>query len=122
MSPILSATLISCFTLIFFSFLTTRLDQSIKWNWFLVFVPMFFLQSCFLIDNILLLIKNRHISKLKLLKLTLFLISNLLLLSFEILLCLKLEYFPFIRITFIFVPIWALCLIIIAYLFVKLMY
>ncbi len=122
MSPILSATLISCFTLIFFSFLTTRLDQSIKWNWFLVFIPMFFLQACFLIDNILLLIKNRHISKLKLLKLTLFLASNLLLLSFETLLCLKLEYFPFIRTTLIFVPIWALCLIIIAYLFVKLMH
>ena len=121
MSPILSATLISCFTLIFFSFLTTRLDQSIKWNWFLVFVPMFFLQACFLIDNILLLVKNRYISKLKLLKLTLFLVSNLLLLAFEILLCLKLEYFPHINTTFLFLPVWILCLIIIAYLFSKLM-
>ena len=120
MSPILSATLISCFTLIFFSFLTTRIDQSIKWNWFIVFIPLFFLQVCFLIDNLLLLIKNRSISKLKLLKLMVFLVSNFLFLAFEILLCLKLEYFHFMRTTLVLIPVWILCFIIIAYLFLKL--
>lgn len=120
MSPILSATVISCFVLMFFSFLTTRLDQSVKWNWFLVFTPLFFLQVCFFIDNVLLLVTNRGLSKLKLLKLTLFLIGNFLFLSFEILLCLKLEYYHFIKSTFIFIPVWALCFIIIVYLVIKL--
>ena len=121
MSPILSATLISCFALIFFSFLTTRLDQSIKWNWFLVFIPLFCLQACFFIDNILLLVKNRFNSKLKLLKLLAFLVANALLLTFEMLLCLKLEIYNSIKTSFIFIPIWILCLIVIAYLFIKLM-
>ena len=120
MSPILSATLVSFFLIMFFSFLSTKIDQSVKWNWFVVFIPLFFLQTCFFIDNILLTIKNRSISKIKLIKLFTFLICNILLLAFEILLCLKLEYLPFVKLTYIFIPLWLLLIIIIGYLFIKL--
>lgn len=120
MSPILSATLVSCFLIMFFSFLSTKIDQSVKWNWFIVFIPLFFLQTCFFIDNILLTIKNRSISKIKLIKLFTFLISNILLLAFEILLCLKLEYFPSVKLSFVFIPFWLLSVFIIGYLFIKL--
>lgn len=120
MSPILSATLISLNLIIFLSFLTTRIDQSIKWNWFLVFIPVFFLQFCFLIDTLILMVKNRFVFKQKLVKLSSFLISIFLLFAFEILLCLKLEYYSDLKLTIVFIPLWVVFLKSVIYLMIRL--
>lgn len=120
MSPILSASIISLIFILFFSFVSTRIDDSINWNWFLVFIPIFLLQLCFVIDCIILLIKNRVTNKVKLYKLSLFLISILLIYAFEIGLCLRLENYLFIKTTYLFIPLWIVLLILLIYLFSKL--
>jgi hypothetical protein len=119
MSPILSAILISSFSIIFFSFVSTKIDQLIKWNWFVVFIPMFFLKFCFLIDCIVLMIKNRTKSKYKIIKLSIFLLSILLALIFELLICFKLESYN-LKLSVAFTPFWLLCFILFGYLLIKL--
>lgn len=118
MNPILSAILIVILTILFFSFLTIRIDNTVKWNWFIIFIPIFFLKFCFLIDVIVLIIRNAIRSKrVQIIKLIIFLISILLFYIFEILLCLKLEYYNHLKLTFVFIPLWLLLSIASVYLF-----
>ena len=119
MTPILSTTLVSFNLIIFLSFLSTRVDNAIKWNWFLVFIPVFFLKICFIIDSVILLIKNRKSNRFKISFFILSLISILLVFTFEILLCLKLENFPDLSNYYVFVPLWSLFLILLIYFFFK---
>lgn len=120
MTPILSATIISFNLIIFLSFLSTRIDSTINWNWFLVFIPVFFLQTCFLIDNLVLIVKNRKANKKKIQKLFMYLLCILLMVTFEILLCLKLQYYRDLKLTYVFIPFWVFCLILFFYFIFKL--
>ena len=120
MNSILSAILTSSLLIIFLSFLSARIELSIKWNWFLVFIPLYFLQTCLLIDSIILIARNRANFKFKLIKLISFLICFILIFSFEILLCLKLEYYPQLKLTFVFIPLWIIISFIIVFLLIKL--
>ena len=126
MSPILSAIIISTLSIIFFSFLSIKIDHIVKWNWFLVFVPLFILKFCFAFDCIILIIHNRvkstlSLTSFKFLKLIIFLIEILLALTFEILLCLKLQYYyASIKLTYVFIPFWLFSFILLVYLFKKL--
>lgn len=120
MSPILSAVITTGLIIIFLSFLSTRIDQSTKWNWFIVFIPIFLLQTFFLIDSIFLLIRNRFTFNIKLLKLCSFFICVILLFVFEILICLKLEYYPGMRLAYVLTPAWIVMLFKIVYLLIKL--
>jgi hypothetical protein len=108
MKPLLGSILIILFFILFFSFLTVKLDQTVKWNWFITFIPLFLLQLCFTIDSIILIVRNFMKSKReKSIKLTIFLSSILLLFIFEILLCLKLEYYhQEIKLTYVSIPLW----------------
>ena len=110
MNPILSSIIIILFLILYFSFLTVKIDQTVKWNWFLVFIPLFLLQFCLCIDSVILIIRNAYKSRRKqLFKIVLFLSSILLLFIFEILLCLKLEYYQTqIKLTFVFIPLWVI--------------
>lgn len=119
MTPILSTTLISFNLIIFLSFLSIRIDQTIKWNWFLVFIPVFFLKACFIADSIALIIRNRKSTRLRIFFLLFYLICVFLMLAFEILLCLKLEYFPYLNCTYMFIPLWSLFIIFIVYILFK---
>lgn len=119
MTPILSTTLISFNLIIFLSFLSTRIDHSINWNWFLVFIPIFFLQICYLIDSIVLIVKNRRSNRTKISIFFLYLICILLIFAFEILLCLKLEYFPNLSCAYVFIPLWSLFSIFLIYFLFK---
>lgn len=120
MTPILSTTLVTFNLIIFLSFLSTRVDNAIKWNWFLVFIPIFFLNICFIFDSIILLIRNRKSNRFKLLFFILCLISILLVFAFEILLCLKLEYLPNLSSYYVFAPIWSFFFILLIYFVIKL--
>jgi hypothetical protein len=108
MKPLLGSILIILFFILFLSFLTVKLDQTVKWNWFITFIPLFLLQLCFTIDSIILIVRNFMKSKReKSIKLTIFLSSILLLFIFEILLCLKLEYYQQeIKLTYVSIPLW----------------
>ena len=108
MKPILASILIILFLILYFSFLTVKLEQTVKWNWFIIFIPLFLLQLCFTIDSIILIIRNFMKSKREQsVKITVFLSSILLLFIFEILLCLKLEYYQQeIKLTYVCIPLW----------------
>ncbi len=119
MSPMFSAAVTSSFMLVFFSFLSTKIDDTVKWNWFLVFLPLFIIQTFYLIDVIVLI--NKKPIQIKSLGLFVCALCLVLMFTFEILLCLKLEsiYFNHMKLTYIFIPLWANILIIIIYLFTK---
>lgn len=117
MSPIFSAILTSSLLIMFTSFLSTKIDQTVTWNWFLVFMPIFMLQTFYLIDSIVLIFKKRTLVQTYLYAFTLCL---MLIFAFEIMLCLKLEYFPGLKLTFVFIPIWVILSIMIIYLLIKL--
>ena len=120
MSPIFSAILNTCSVIIFFAFLSTRIENSIKWSWFLVFIPLFFLQTFYLIDCIFLIVKNRVTFNSKLIKLIAFLICIILVFIFEILICLRLDYYPDLKFTYVMVPAWLVMLGAIVFLFSRL--
>lgn len=118
MSPIFSALMTSSLLIMFISFISTKIDQTVNWNWFLVFMPLFMLQTFYLIDVVALISKRRI--QLKSLNLFAFAFGIVLIFSFEILLCLKLEYFLEWKLTFIFTPLWISFSMIIIYLFFQL--
>lgn len=116
MNPIFSAVVTSCLLIMFTSFLSTKIDKTVKWNWFLVFMPVFLIQSFYLIDTIVLITKKR----LAIQSLLALGSCTVLIFLFEILLCVKLEYWPELQLTFVFIPIWLLFLITIFYLLTRL--
>jgi hypothetical protein len=124
MNPIFAAIFISIDLLIFSSFLNNRIDGSLKWNWFCVFIPLFFLQTLFLFNVVILFGRNygcTSYNKFKLAKIFLLGLSLVFVFAFEILLCLKLEYYKeSLKLTYVFIPFWALLCICIVFLFVKL--
>lgn len=117
MSPIFSAILTSSLLIMFTSFLSTKIDQTVTWNWFLVFMPIFILQTFYLIDSLVLIVKKRTLFHTYLYAFTL---SLILIFAFETMLCLKLEYFPELMLTFVFIPIWVILIMLIIYLLIKL--
>lgn len=119
MSPILAAILISTNLITFFSFLSLKVDQSIKWNWFVVFIPMFLLNFLFLAHSIILMKRRLQRYKLsgELFKLFIYILCNLLVLVFEILFCVKMEYMNTLTVVNIFIPLWLLLIILIVFLF-----
>lgn len=117
MRPILAALITSANLIIYFSFLLLKIDQSIKWNWFVVFIPLFFLKFFFLTHSIVL-VKKLFVYKQhgKDFSLLYYIMTILSLLTFEILLCVKLEYQPHIKYTFVFLPLWMSLIFLIIYL------
>lgn len=117
MSPILAAILISISLTLFFLFLTLKIDHSIKWNWFFVFIPLFLLKFLMLFHSIILLKKRiRFKVTHEILKIFVYILTIILTLAFEILICIKLEYYAFIKLTIVFVPLWVVILIVIIFL------
>ncbi len=119
MTPVLSTVLIVLNLIIFFTFVTIKLDDTIDWNWFIIFVPVFFIKTVLFLDTLVLILKNRRKFKFsnKLLKLILFLTSIMLVFLFEILLCLNLEQYTQIKYIFIFLPLWLVFLLLSIYFF-----
>ena len=117
MNPILAAIIISSNLIAFFTFLSLKIDQSVKWNWFIVFIPIFFLNFLFL-SHAIILFKRRLRFKLsfELFKIFIYVISNLSILAFEILFCLKMQYNSPIILTVLFVPLWIVLIILIVFL------
>lgn len=120
MSPIFSAIITTCSVIIFFAFLTARIDNSTNWNWFLVFIPLFLIQTFYLIDCMFLMIKQRFKFNSRLIKLSAFFICIILIYSFEILICVRLDYYPQLNLSYLFIPAWLVMLSTIGFLLFKL--
>lgn len=112
MSPIFSAIVTSGLLIIFSSFLSAKIDQTVKWNCFLVFLPAFMLQTFYLIDIIYTISKKQF----KFFSLIMCALCIILIFLFEILVCLKLQYFSDIKLFFSFIPIWIIFFVMIYYL------
>ena len=121
MSPILSTIVTTCLIILFFSFLSARIDQSTNWKWFVIFIPLFILQTFYLIDAIFLIVKNRFTLNIKLIKLITFFFSIILVFTFEILVCIRLDYLvSSLKLGYILIPAWILMIIQMIYLLIKL--
>lgn len=117
MSPTFSIIFITCHLMMFLAFLCSRADQLIKWNWFCVFIPLFSLQFCIFVDVLSIIIRNRLSSSFsKLFKWFTYMFSLILLFGFEVLICLRLEYFKELMMFHILLPFWLLIVIVAIYL------
>lgn len=98
--------------LVFFILLCLRLESRTHWNWFLIFLPMWFYDLILLIDaffNIVLHCKRELLRKTLKNKNNLFILVILLKIAAQIVLCLKLEY-PLLNIQLhhVLIPLWIL--------------
>lgn len=98
--------------LVFFILLCLRLESRTHWNWFLIFLPMWFYDFILLIDaffNIVLHCKREHIRTTVKNKNNLLILVILLKIAAQIILCLKLEY-PKLELDLhhVLIPLWIL--------------
>lgn len=100
--------------LVFFILLVLRLDSKVSWNWFLIFIPLWLFNTVVLIYilfNMTVHCKNGYMydrNELSMKRKGWFLCSILLKLCFEVLLCIKLEYFSDMELYYVMVPLWIL--------------
>lgn len=98
--------------LVFFILLCLRLESRTHWNWFLIFLPMWFYDLILLIDaffSIVLHCKREHIRTTVKNKNNVMILVILLKVAAQIVLCLKLEYaLPSIKLYHILIPLWVL--------------
>ena len=99
--------------LVFIILLMLKLDGRIgDWNWFIVFIPMWILDcvvAAFTLINMIMHCKNKwwhNVHETSLKRKTWSLCGVISKLVFQVLLCLKLQYFHTLRIFVIFVPFW----------------
>lgn len=111
-------------SILFLILLVIRLDRSVSWNWFLIFIPLWVLDlSIFLHDLVKLVQSYRESSSgtgLRVFSLAaipdvrrLYWTLSVLLLktAFQVLLCLRLEYqLEFLRVPYVLAPLWVLLL------------
>lgn len=98
--------------LVFFILLCLRLESRTYWNWFLIFLPLWFYDLILLIDaffNIVIHCKHETLRAILKNKNNLLIIVMLLKIATQIILCLKLEY-PFLnlQIYHVLLPLWIL--------------
>ncbi|MBN3285456.1 TMM60 protein, partial [Polyodon spathula] len=102
------------FTLLFLIMLVLKLDEKANWNWFLIFIPIWIFDTILLVMLIVKMASRcksgydpRNGSQ-NLKKKVWYLVAMLLKLAFCLTLCAKLEKFTDMKLTFVFLPLWAL--------------
>lgn len=100
--------------LVFLILLVLRLDRKVEWNWFLIFIPMWLFDSVVIIYitvNMIIHCKNEYRTSHHDLTMTRkgwFMAAVILKLAFQVLLCLKNEYFNTIPLYYVMIPFWTL--------------
>lgn len=98
--------------LVFFILLCLRLESRTHWNWFLIFLPMWFYDLILLIDaffHIVMHCKREHIRTTVRNKNNLLILVILLKVAAQIILCLKLEYTLLgLELYHVLIPLWIL--------------
>ncbi|XP_071489527.1 transmembrane protein 60-like [Diadema antillarum] len=103
------------FMLVFFIFLALHLDQKIKWNWFLIFIPLWLFDILVLLIQLLRIITHARTGHDRHLEMTMstkifFVIGISLKLAFQVLVCVRLELQQSLSLFFIFIPLWVILL------------
>ena len=111
---ILHRSLFTCFSLlVFLILLALKLDKKVKWNWFLVFIPMWLFDSVIVIYitfKMTAQCKNRYNSgQVSMLRKVCYMSFVLLKMAFQVLLCMKLQYYNSeISMYYVMIPFWML--------------
>lgn len=97
--------------LVFLILLVLRLDHKVEWNWFLIFIPLWLFDAVVVIYitvNMIVHCKNGYDrNELTMRRKAWFMASVVLKMSFQVLLCLKVQYFDDIISTYIvMIPFW----------------
>ncbi|XP_048355420.1 transmembrane protein 60 [Sphaerodactylus townsendi] len=102
------------FTLLFLIMLVLKLDEKAPWNWFLIFIPIWIFDTILLVMIIVKMAGHcksgydpRNGNQ-NLKKKAWYLAAMLLKLAFCLALCAKLEQFTDMKLTYVFIPLWAL--------------
>ncbi|XP_072180664.1 transmembrane protein 60-like [Diadema setosum] len=103
------------FMLVFFIFLALHLDQKTKWNWFLIFIPLWLFDILVLLIQLLRIITHARTGHDRHLEMTMstkifFVIGISLKLAFQVLVCVRLELQQSLSLFFIFIPLWVILL------------
>ncbi|XP_023666203.1 transmembrane protein 60 [Paramormyrops kingsleyae] len=104
------------FTLVFLIMLVLKLDDKIRWNWFLVFLPVWVFDVILVIMLVVKMAgrcKSGHEPRdgpQDLRKKSWYLVAVLLKLAFCLALCARLERLADIKVTFVCIPLWVLLL------------
>ncbi|XP_006004236.1 transmembrane protein 60 [Latimeria chalumnae] len=102
------------FTLLFLIMLVLKLDEKAPWNWFLIFIPIWIFDTILLVMLIVKIASRwksgydpRNSSQ-NMKKKGWYVVAMFLKLGFCLSLCTKLEQFAEIKLTYVFIPLWAL--------------
>lgn len=98
--------------LVFLIFLVLRLDRKVQWNWFLIFIPLWLFDCIVLtytVFNMILHCKTGYDrNDFTMLRKVWSMVSVLLKMIFQVLLCMKLQYYPDTELHYVMFPFWIL--------------
>ena len=98
--------------LVFLILLVLRLDQKAIWNWFIIFIPMWLFDGIIIVYILFYMITHCKTgwdrAEVSMVKKVWFLTAMILKLAFQVMLCLRLEYFPNFPLYYIMIPMWIL--------------
>eukprot|EP00106_Octopus_bimaculoides_P003759 XP_014771201.1 PREDICTED: transmembrane protein 60-like [Octopus bimaculoides] len=100
--------------LVFLVLLVLRLDERVNWNWFLIFIPLWVFDGvCIIYITISMIMQCKNNFDLSESNMTMkrklwFIVSALLKIVFQVLICLKLQNYPAMTLYFVLIPFWLL--------------
>lgn len=100
--------------LVFLILLVLRMDGKVTWNWFIIFIPMWVfdaLMAAYISFYMILHCKNGfEVLDYTMTRKVFFLVCLLLKMSFQVMLCLRLQYYHHLASYFLMMPVWVLLL------------
>lgn len=97
---------------VFLILLALRLDEKVKWNWFIIFIPMWLFDgvaSIFILVKMIIHCKSHHNTSDSTMKRKFFyMFSVFLKISFQTLMCIRLQYYEIVSLYFVMIPLWLL--------------
>ena len=98
--------------LVFLILLVLRLDNKVTWNWFFIFTPMWLFDAVvtiYIAFNMIVHCKNGYDrTELTMRHKVHYTVGVFLKLSFQVLLCMRLQYYPKIELYYVMIPLWLL--------------
>lgn len=100
--------------LVFLVLLVLRLDERVNWNWFLIFIPLWVFDGvCIIYITISMIMQCKNNFDLSESNMTMkrklwFIVSALLKIVFQVLICLKLQNYASMTLYFVLIPFWLL--------------
>lgn len=100
--------------LTFLILMVLKLDNKVDWNWFLIFTPMWLFDAVvtiYVTFKMIVHCKNGYDrTDLTMRRKIYYMLGVFLKLSFQVLLCMRLQYYEIIRLLYVMIPLWILLL------------